>query len=219
MIKTELARNYRKIENLILENRLKDALEMLKDLVIKSRKGDYISQYETMDETYENLLKYTIEGIDDPERDKIYKRLQVSVLELSDVALQYAYMNESDQYIYQLKKKIEYESKQIKEQVIDNIESLAFDDELSEILKNSIDVNSDDKDEYLKHQEILVRIFNLIWLTDKFKDTDIKMVRSIWEAKNFPWYECSIIISALTYNEAANDELEPAMLTIDGSIN
>ena len=117
-----LQRNYRKIENLVLENKLKDALEILKDLVIKSRKGDYISQYESMDETYENLLKYTIEGIEDPAREKIYNRLLVSVLELADVALQYAYMNESDQYIYRLKKKIEFESKQIKDQVIDNIE-------------------------------------------------------------------------------------------------
>ena len=214
-----LQRNYRKIENLVLENKLKDALEILKDLVIKSRKGDYISQYESMDETYENLLKYTIEGIEDPAREKIYNRLLVSVLELADVALQYAYMNESDQYIYRLKKKIEFESKQIKDQVIDNIESLAFDEELSEILKTSIDANSNEKDEYLKHQDILIRIFNLIWLTDKFKDTDIKMVRSIWQAKNFPWYERSIIISALTVSVIRCFDVNKIDLLIDYSLD
>ena len=214
-----LQRNYRKIENLILENKLKDALEMLKDLVIKSKKGDFISQYESMDETYENLLKYTIEGIEDPAREEIYNRLLVSVLELSDVALQYAYMNESDQYIYRLKKKIEFESKQIKDQVIDNIESLAFDDELSEVLKSSIDANSNEKDEYLKHQDILIRIFNLIWLTDKFKDTDIKMVKSIWQAKKFPWFERSIIISALTVSVIRCFDVNKIDLLIDYSLD
>ncbi len=104
MDKKGLERNYQLITKHINNDKLKDALDILKELVIHSRKGDYISQYESLDDTYENLLKYTVDGIDDPKRDEIYKHVQVSVLELADLALQYAYMNESEQYIYRLKK-------------------------------------------------------------------------------------------------------------------
>jgi tetratricopeptide (TPR) repeat protein len=191
-------RNHQKVISLITERKLKDALDVLKELVIQSRRGDYISQYESLDDTYKNLLKYAIEGIDDPEKDKIYNHLLVSVMDLADLALQYAFMADTDKYIYRLKRKIENETKLIKEEAIDNIEDLALDEELSDILQTRLESVSDEKTEYQNHQNILIKIFNLIWLTDKFKDTDLKLVRSIWQAKNFPWYEQSIIISAIT---------------------
>jgi len=172
-----------------------------------------------LDDTYENLLKYSVEGVNDPEREKIYSHLLVSVIELADLALQSAYLDTSDQYIYQLKKKIEIESKQIKEAAINSIKDLAFDKELSEVLKGSLETEADKKEEYQKHQEVLVKIFNLIWLTDKFKDTDIKLVNSIWEAKNFPWYEQAIIISALTLSAIRCFDVKKIELLVDYSFN
>ncbi len=219
MDKKILERNYQKIKKSVFDKKLKDALEILKELVIKSRKGEFIFQYESLDDTYENLLRYTIEGIEDPEREKIYSHLMVSILELSDVALQYAFMNESDLYIYRLKRKIENEYKQIKEEAIDNIDSLAFNEELTDILKSSLDTIKNEKEEYYKHQETLIRIFNLIWLTDKFKDADVKLVRSTWKAKNFPWHERSIIISALTISVIRCFDVKKIELLIDYSRN
>jgi len=198
MDKKSLDRNYLKVEEHVINKRLKDALDLLKDLVINSRRGEFIAQFEALDDTYENLLKYSVEGVKDPERSNIYHRLHVSVLELADVAIQHAYMNESDQYVYRLKKKIEFESKQVKDEAIDTIENLVFEEELSDILQSSIESNTDEKEEYYKHHEILLKIFNLIWLTDKFKDSDTELIDTIWKAENFSWYERSIVISALT---------------------
>ncbi len=219
MDKKGLERNYQLIVRHIYNNKLKDALDVLKGLVIHSRKGDYISQYESLDDTYENLLKYAIEGINDPQREKIYQHTRVSVLELADLALQYAYMNDSDQYIYRLKKKIEFESKQIKEEAINSIENLAFDEELSDVLESSLETETNKKEEYQNHQEVLVKIFNLLWLTDKFKDADLKLINAIYEAKNFPWYEQSIIISALTLSSFRCFDIKKIELLIDYTLN
>jgi tetratricopeptide (TPR) repeat protein len=219
MDKIGLERNHQKVISFVTENKLKDALDALKDLVIQSRRGEYISQYEALDETYENLLKYAIEGIEDPEKDNIYHHLLISVLELADLALQYAYMTDSDKYIYRLKRKIENETKPIKEEAINNIEDLAFDDELSEVLKSQLETQSNEKTDYQNHLNILIKIFNLIWLTDKFKDTDLKLVKSIWEAKNFPWYEQSIIISAITLSAVRCFDVPKIELLIDFSFN
>ena len=187
MDKKSLERSYRRIEENVLSSSLKDALDFLKDLVINSRKGEFISQYENLDDTYENLLKYSMEGVRDPEREKIYHRLQVSVLELADLSLHHAYMNESSQYIYRLKKKIEYETRQVKEDAIDSIENLVFDEELADVLHSSIESDISEKEEYDKHNELLMKIFNLIWLTDKFKDSDLELIGKIWKAENFNW--------------------------------
>lgn len=63
MDKKSLERNYRKIEDCVLQGKLKDALDMLKDLVLNSKKGEFVTQYDNLDDTYENLLKYSIEGL------------------------------------------------------------------------------------------------------------------------------------------------------------
>lgn len=215
MDKKNLDRSYRKIEENVLNSNLKDALDLLKDLVIVSRKGDFISQYENLDDTYENLLKYSMEGIKDPERDTIYHRLKISVLELADLALQNAYMNESDQHVYRLKKKIEYEARQVKDDAITSIENLVFDEELADVLQSSIDSNIDEKEEYIRHNEMLMKIFNLIWLTDKFKDSDIKLIDTIWKAENFNWYERAIVISALTLSGIRCFDQNKVILLID----
>ncbi|MCD4697968.1 MAG: hypothetical protein K8S16_17225 [Bacteroidales bacterium] len=215
MDKKSVERNYQRIENYVHTKRLKDALDLLKDLVIDSRRGDFISQYESLDNTYENLLKYSVEGIKDPEKDNIYHRLLISVLELADVALQSAYTNYSDQYIYRLKKKIDFESKQIKEEAINNIDNLVFDDELSDVLESSIDGVKDEKEDYENHQEIMRNLFNLIWLTDKFFDSDEKMISSIMEGRNFQWHERSIIISAITVSAIRCFDLRKINLLID----
>ena len=215
MDKKSVERNYGRIESCVHSKRLKDALDILKDLVISSRRGEFISQYELLDNTYANLLKYSIEGIRDPEREKIYKNLLTSVLELADVALQSAYTNYSDQYIYRLKKKIDFESKYIKEEAISNIENLVFDEELSDVLHSSIDSFKNDKEEYEKHQEILRNVFNLIYLTDKFKESDEKMIHLIFKGDHFSWQEQSIIISAMTLSAFRCFDVTKINLLID----
>lgn len=198
MNRKSLERKYKQIEQKVLARQLKDALDLLKELVISSRRGEYVTQYENLEDTYKKLLLYAIEGTEDPERENIYQHMLISVIELADVSLQQAYMNESTLYVYKLKKNIEFESRQVKEDALKKIEDLVFDDELSEVLQTSIDKGLDKLSVYHKHHDVLLRIFNLIWLTDKFKDSDEQMVHSIWDAKHFNWYERAIVISAIT---------------------
>ncbi len=218
MEKKILERNFQKIVSLVLESKLKDAFNALKDLVIASGKGDFISHYESMDETYENLLKYALEGVRDPEREHIYHHLLVSTLELADVALQAAYMIESDRYIYRLKRKIESESAEIRDNILTNIEDKEFDNEISEIFNlNNPDNKDRQKEEYKNHQDVLIRIFNLVWLTDKFTDTDVKLINTLKNEKNFTWYERSMIISSLTLSAIRCFDVKKIELIIDNS--
>jgi len=46
--------------------------------------GDMRDEYDNIEMTYRNMLAYTIDGIKDPERNKIYLKLIQSILVLSD---------------------------------------------------------------------------------------------------------------------------------------
>ena len=219
MEKRVIERNYKSILKLVKGRKLKDALNILRELVLSSGKGDFISRHEELDKTYETLLKYAVDGVSDPERDKIYRKLQVSILELADVARQYALMKTSNQYLYNLKRQIENRAGIVKEEAMNSIDSLAFDDELANVLTDSFVSAKDSKGEYLRHQETLSKIFNLILLTDKFKDADIKLVKSLWISKNFPWYEQAIVISALTISSIRSFDVKKIELLMEYSLD
>jgi len=219
MEKRVIERNYKSLFKLVKAKRLKDALNMLRELVLASGKGDFISQFEELDTTYETLLKYAVKGVPDSERDKIYRKLQISVLELADIARQYALMKVSNQYLYNLKRQMESMAGLAKEEAINSIDSLAFDDELANVLTESFVAAKDNKSEYLRHQKTLSKIFNLILLTDKFKDTDITLVKSIWASMNFPWYEQAIVISALTISSIRSFDVKKIELLMEFSMD
>ena len=75
---------YNHISSLIASRRIKDALDVLNKLLLEARFCDFFVQFEHFENTYEQMLNYTLEGIEDPEREKVYNRLLAAILELAD---------------------------------------------------------------------------------------------------------------------------------------
>ena len=75
---------YRRLCKLVAGRRVKDALDVLNDLVGESAFSDFFIQQEHLAHTYEQMLNYMLEGVQDPERDKVYHKLLTSILELAD---------------------------------------------------------------------------------------------------------------------------------------
>ena len=63
----EIDKKYKEICSSVVEKRLKNSLDILKGLVGETHLGEFTDKLAQMETTYENLLKYTIEGIEDPE--------------------------------------------------------------------------------------------------------------------------------------------------------
>ena len=71
--------------------------------------GDLRDEYDNIVMTYRNMLTYTIEGINDPERNKIYLKLIQSILELSDRVRQDILSHYSGWHTYWVKQQTEKE--------------------------------------------------------------------------------------------------------------
>ena len=64
-------------------------------------------EYDNIEMTYRNMLTYTIDGIKDPERNKIYLKLIQSILGLSDRARQDILSHYSGWHTYWVKQQAE----------------------------------------------------------------------------------------------------------------
>jgi tetratricopeptide (TPR) repeat protein len=182
------------ISSLVHNNRLKEALARLARLMEGMHVADFTLQYENLDQTYRMLLEYTFRGVPDPQRDRIYQNLKVSILELTDLVHQKA-LADTGMHIYSLKAQIEKEKEFARDEAARRIDSLHFDKELARLLhENDVVGVKSETDE----PHITPHLFQLIWLTEKYVDADVRLLEAIRTSDDLPWYEKSLAVSALT---------------------
>lgn len=88
--------------------KLKEAFSLIRKLVGETRQGEYADLLYNLEETYSFIRKYTLDGIKDPERDKIYTHLVRSVFELT-VRIRESWMSEhAGALFYQRKRSGDY---------------------------------------------------------------------------------------------------------------
>ncbi len=194
---------------------LKEAFDVLEEMAEKCRNKDLKNQLEKSYDTYRNILKYSFELGDDPEKEKVYQKLLKSLTELADdiredLISSYGLLN-----YHQLRNKIQSASHITKSESEEMVERLEFDREVQQILgaknkdKKSIQQESDN------YEESLGNIFEFIWLTDRFGEAEIRLMNKIRRTKSIPWYDKSILVSALTLSLIRHFDSYKIMLLID----
>ncbi len=209
--KKEIEKLSSDIHSLVHLNRLKEALIKLSSLMEGIHIADHTLQYENLDQTYRMLLEYTFRSVPDPQRNKIYQSLRVSILELTDLIQQKALSN-TGMHVFSLKSVLEKEKEMAKEEAARKLDSLHFDKELARLLHET-DVEGEEIDSTVPH--ISPRLFQLIWLTDKYVDTDLRLLATIRKTDELPWYEKSLAVSALTLSLLNCFDKEKFLVLID----
>jgi hypothetical protein len=153
----------------VTERRIKQSLDILSDILQGVSSGDLRNEYENLVMTYRNMLSYTMEGINDPERNKVYLKLIQSILELSDRVRQDILSHFSGWNTYWLKQQTEKEQKLSGKNIVETVDDLMFKSELDEWLKLSNELIPDPESEISKkHKQLIKNIFNHLWLTDYY---------------------------------------------------
>ncbi|MCH7658310.1 MAG: tetratricopeptide repeat protein [Bacteroidetes bacterium] len=187
------------INKLVARKRIKESLELLGKLISESGMGDLYSELEKLESTYENMLKYTLEGIKDPERQKVYNRLLVSILQINDQVKEILLSKNSGWQLYALKSDLKTKQKLSGKTVAENLNDLSFNKELKKVIQENFTLSSDPTSENAKEFEILVTdIYNHFWLTDKYSDGDSELAEMLRKNRNFRWHDKSLFVSAIT---------------------
>jgi len=190
---------HKQLCSLVSERRIKQCLDILSDMISGTLSGDLRDEYENLVMTYRNMLAYTMEGIKDPERNKIYLKLIQSILELSDKVRQDILSRLSGWNTYWVKQQTEKEQKLSGKTIIEKVDDLMFKSELDEWLKLSNEINPDPESEISqKHKQLIRNIFNHLWLTDYYGEAEESLIKIILNSGKFRWHESSIFTTAIT---------------------
>jgi len=165
--------------------------------------------------TYNNILAYTGKGISDPLGDEIYSKLMASVYELAD-AIKLHMVAGSGSKLAAIKADLDKLALRENEDLSENLMGLSFDNELQEILRSASLFDDESESESAKnHRQAISRSFYNLWLTDKFSENDEQVITNIFNSASIPWFEKSMMISALTLGSLRTFDSRRISLLID----
>ncbi len=220
----EFNKEYTDICNALAERKLKPAFDHLEKVIAKNGLGIFYDEWLELNQTYQYMLKYTVEGILDPERQKVYHRLIVSVFELADQ------VNETICLKYS--PSVEYEKKR----TFKGLPVADFQSFLSELedyysrkgqdqAENKEEFASENLNETVKHRERMVWLFYYVWFCNQLNSEEIGFLRKFFKSPSIQTAYKSFLASAITlslrryFDEAKFNLLFDAFATDEASVN
>lgn len=178
------------------ENRIKDAVELL--ALTEPGSLEFSDEISRISETYRNLVKYTVLGVKDPQRKKIYQGIQLSLFEISD-RIKHKLFESSRMHLPYQQLELEHPTLQVQEYVRELFENLGFHSELKGILQDSdVEDETSTQDFDYKTRKIVSLVFAWLWFGGKLTESDKDLVRMIIRSDRFQWNDKCLMISATT---------------------
>ena len=197
MTDKDIKQNYTQICNLLASKELNPAFDLIERLISTVGFGEYRDEYNNLEQNYKFMLKYTVEGIKDPERQKIYQHLLVSTFELADSTNENLKMKFSQTVEYQKKRGF------TKLFIPDLLEFLAQleDYSVQKELHSIINKTDNNRDTIIQAEAHLQKIFTLFyhyWFRNKLTEEEIHFFRTFIQHESFPIYEKALLVTGLT---------------------
>ena len=185
---------YQRLCTLVSNRRIKDAMDVLNDLVSESGFSDFFVQKEHLEHTYEQMLNYMLEGVQDPERDTVYNKLLTSILELADRVKDQLMENHSGWHTYILKQEVDRQQELTGKSVIETMDDLSFKRELDEMIDEGR-VSPEATDE--RRRKLSMEIFRHLWLSNRYIEAENSLSSAVLSCRDFLWYEKALYISGI----------------------
>jgi tetratricopeptide (TPR) repeat protein len=196
MTYTELKTKYNQVLDFIAKRRVKDALDTLRYLCNHGRNLDLRTRLEDHTQTYLNMLKYSFELSDDPQKELVYNRLIKAIIELGDDVKGDIIRSGNLLTYYKLKAIPEAQS----EEAFSGVNMLM--DKLSLLGESGEETNQNEAVrkvyESPEYKQEINMLFGIIWHADKLKDNEISLLKKISQPGNLAWYDKCTLVSALT---------------------
>ncbi|MDO8952429.1 MAG: tetratricopeptide repeat protein [Draconibacterium sp.] len=197
MTDKEIKIMYSDICHSLADRKLKPAFDLLEKMIGENLLEIYRDEWRNLEQTYRYMLQYTVEGIQDPERQKIYRKLIISVYVLADRVYEAARMKISSSMEYE-RKRISHLSQPVDfKNYLHLLEDFYIQNELAALV-NDVDVKTEEsKEDARTHQQKMVALFNHFWLKDGYNDEETSFLQQFFTSELIQEEYKSFIVSAV----------------------
>ncbi|MGL4292492.1 MAG: tetratricopeptide repeat protein [Bacteroidales bacterium] len=225
MDNTDILQKRRKINNHLDNKHLRQALINLKDLIKAYPEWHFSEKLEQIETSYRYMLRYMRDGFEDPERDKLYRKLLSDTYRLTDIVSDY-FLQKNTSSVFYSKRRVFTSGADSIEDAFKRLKILTEQQSLAEGLELSTETDEKQADFHqLKSEEDAISLFNAVW-TNLFPDSDqMELIRKIFREGEIQTVYQQLLVSALTlnliswYDEAKLDLLIDLISNKDENIN
>lgn len=211
-------RQYQNINRLIDEHKLKDALRELSVFLSDMPEWDIKAELENAQTSYHYMLQYMEQGIKDPERDNLYRKLLITAYQLAD-KIRMAKLTPVSTYHYFERKRF-YKIVPLRTLPVLQMELESYTEDMAvgKLL------NGDSRDESKldgirkRHEDAIVELFNLVWLADKWTQEEETDAITFLTSPLVQVNDLSLFISALTLSLMEQFDIRKLLLLLDAYI-
>jgi len=190
---------HKSIGNLVVRRKVRQSFEIMSDMLENVSVGQLRDEFAELQMTYRNILKYTVEGIHDPERQKVHNRLLQNILRLNDKIKQDILARHSGWYTYSVRAREEKEGRMRGGNIIQNVDDLVFKSRLDDLLSSAEIGTAEPHSEKARETERLSGIiFNHLWLTDYYGEAEESLLDLLTGSGRFEWHDIATFVSAVT---------------------
>ncbi len=200
MNETEIKNSHNTICQLLAERKLKPAFDLLEKMIGSNGLGELTDQQLDLEQNYRFMLKYTVEGITDPERQKIYQHILVSTFELADLCADSLKMKFSSSLEFQKKRGFARMSIDNISDYFATLESFHLENELRSLIEdNSIDKKREHEE--TNHYQKLINLFYHYWFRNRLTESECVSFNNYIRNDHIPVHERAFLVTAITLSQ------------------
>lgn len=181
------------------KRQLKDVFELLMKLTLNTQDWKLSETLSELETNYKYMLHYLFEGVEDPEREKVYRNLLRSLYELTDDTADELLKIGSSNIFYE-----KYRTNALKKDTISDYQSYLKEslDNLSlvDLLEEGEEKKNRKRELHVKRERIDSDLFYYIYVSPRLTETDFSEYTSFLHNLETPIREKSLFISAITLN-------------------
>ncbi|WP_016777601.1 tetratricopeptide repeat protein [Anaerophaga thermohalophila] len=183
----------RQVYSLLTDKRVKESLDLLSELVKETHNSDLIDGLYQLEMTYKSLLRYTVEGFTDPERQQVYNHLLADIYTLADRVVDALRLRSGQGWLFDARRYLN----NLPEEELDTIVTNYLKESDQYMVSYTVDPSI-----ALPYQleKSLDRLFEMIAALPEFAKGREKDIRNIFFGDDFFWPWQSVMVSALTIN-------------------
>ncbi|MGD2033796.1 MAG: tetratricopeptide repeat protein [Bacteroidales bacterium] len=211
MTYSEIKKKKHDISLAITENRLLDSFNILDTLKASVSSSDIHSRYNSILDTYRNMLKYSFELVPDPERGRIYNELQQSLFEIADDIEDHWVVGHN---LFNRKEAI-HQAEYLEKELDSNTEQI-----MGELSGQSGEDKPDNIDLLKAEQRKKIagksrELFYYLWLRNHYSNSEKNLVRRMVNHEKIDWSTNSLMVSAVTLSQLRHFDREKIYLLYD----
>lgn len=190
---------HKRICNLVVRRKVRQSFDLMADMLENVSVGGLKDEFNELRMTYLNILKYTVEGIHDPERQKVYLKLLQNTLRLNDRIKQDILAHHSGWYTYSVRVREQREEKLRGENIIQSVDEMVYKSHLDDLLASAeIEKPESESEKAAATERLSGLIFNHLWLTDFYDEAEESLVETMLRSGRFEWHDLASFVSAVT---------------------